>query len=393
MITSRFTIVFCYLTFLIGRRDHGIDYHQLRPVIARWFFMCAITGRYTGSAESRIEQDLRRIGTATSAEQFVAVLDGFIATQLTNDFWEVALPDLLDTTAAYSPTLFAYHAALVLLDATVLFTSTRVGDHLDPASGPNQGSASRHHLFRRKYLESVDIRETRRQNQLANYAILEWPAGRKVGAESPLDYFAKLWASYVPEDQHDRTRFLHALPEGWEQLDYDEFLDRRRKLIALVIRTTFDKLRTGTAAVPGQSGRPTWSGPTIAELIAGEESFEVEYSSNPASDTIPDRQTPVPQRQHRQDRRRAPQQRPRRHPRNRHLRRQADHRPRCRLRGQRHGHRPLPQRRHPRLDQRLRYRTRHTPHQSQGRAGQRPVGRPRRRHPVIKTRVRPNQQT
>ncbi|MGH3669960.1 MAG: DUF262 domain-containing protein [Pseudonocardiaceae bacterium] len=37
MITSRFTIVFCYITFLIGRRDHGLGYHELRPIIARWF--------------------------------------------------------------------------------------------------------------------------------------------------------------------------------------------------------------------------------------------------------------------------------------------------------------------------------------------------------------------
>jgi hypothetical protein len=140
MITSRFTIVFSYIAFLIGRRDYGMDYHQLRPVIARWFFMCAITGRYTGSSESRMEQDLRRFAEAKDAQEFANVLDGVIATQLTNDFWEVALPDLLATSAGYSPSLFAYHAALVLLDADVLFTSVRVGDLLDPASGPQPGT-------------------------------------------------------------------------------------------------------------------------------------------------------------------------------------------------------------------------------------------------------------
>lgn len=44
-----------------------------------------------------------------------------------------------------------------------------------------------------------------------------------------------------------------------------------------MIRTAFDKLRTGTAAVPGLSDRPAWSGPTVAELVAGEESSEVEF--------------------------------------------------------------------------------------------------------------------
>lgn len=278
MITSRFTVIFSYVTFLIGRRDHGMDYRQLRSVIARWFFMCAITGRYTGSSETRMEQDLRRMAEAGDAEEFIAILDGVIATQLTNDFWEVALPDLLATSAGYSPTLFAYHAALVLLDADALFTSFKVADLLDPAAGPRSGTADRYHLFPRKYLTSVGVQNVSRVNQLANYAFLEWPAGKKPNNQSPLDYFPKLWEDHVPHEGQDRIRFLHALPEGWEQLEYDEFLDRRRKHIATVIRTAFDKLRTGAPAVPGLStDRPAWSGPTVAELVAGEESFEVEF--------------------------------------------------------------------------------------------------------------------
>jgi hypothetical protein len=147
MITSRFTIVFCYITFLIGRRDYSLGYHELRPVIARWFFMCIITGRYTGSSETRMEQDLRRFAEAKNAAEFIGVLDSVIATQLTNDFWEVALPDLLATSAGYSPSLFAYHAALVLLDADVLFTTVKVGEVLDPSSGHKSG-ADRYRLFR-----------------------------------------------------------------------------------------------------------------------------------------------------------------------------------------------------------------------------------------------------
>jgi hypothetical protein len=276
MITSRFTIVFCYMAFLVGRRDYGMDYQQLRPLVARWFFMCTVTSRYTGSSETRMEQDLRRFAEAKNAAEFVGVLDSVIATQLTNDFWEVALPDLLATSAGYSPSLFAYHAALVLLDAHVLFTSMRVSDVLDPSSG-YKGTADRYQLFRRKYLESKGITSVSRKNQLANYAFLEWPTRSKPNLESPVDYFPKLWETYVPEDQRDRVRFLHALPEGWEQLDYDEFLERRRKHIALVIRTAFDKLRTGTAAVPGTSGRSSWTGPSVQELLAGEESAEVEF--------------------------------------------------------------------------------------------------------------------
>ncbi|SDG04274.1 Putative DNA-binding domain-containing protein [Lentzea fradiae] len=275
MVTSRFTIVFSYVTFLVGRRDFGLSAHELRPVIARWFFMCTITGRYTGSSESRMEQDLRRFAEAKTGAEFIGVLDAVIATQLTNDFWEVALPDLLSTSAGYSPSLFAYHAALVLLDADVLFAPLKVAEVLDPASG-YKGAADRYQLFRRKYLESEGIKTVSRQNQLANYAMLQWP-GKKPTHESPVEYFPKLWETYVPAEQRDRTRFLHALPEGWEQLGYDEFLERRRKHIATVIKTAFDKLRTGTAAVPGTVNKPVWTGPSVKDLLLTEESAEVEF--------------------------------------------------------------------------------------------------------------------
>ncbi|MDQ0379990.1 GmrSD restriction endonuclease domain-containing protein [Amycolatopsis thermophila] len=276
MITSRFTIVFSYIAFLIAKSDYDISYTDLKPVIARWFFMCSLTGRYTGSSESRMEQDLRRFAEARTGEEFISILDGVINTQLTNDFWDVALPDLLATSASYSPSLFAYHASLTLLEANVLFTSMPVSDLLDPSTKPKKTSADRYQLFRRKYLESTGIHGVSRLNQLANYAILEWPAGKKPSTESPLDYFPKLWESYVPEEQQDKTRFLHGLPEGWEQLEYEEFLDRRRKHLALVIKTAFEKLRTGTAAVPG-SGERAWTGHTVQELLSQEESFEVEF--------------------------------------------------------------------------------------------------------------------
>lgn len=36
--------------------------------------------------------------------------------------------------------------------------------------------------------------------------------------------------------------YWHALPTGWEQLDYDEFLEKRRKRIARVVHEGFQQL-------------------------------------------------------------------------------------------------------------------------------------------------------
>ena len=38
---------------------------------------------------------------------------------------------------------------------------------------------------------------------------------------------------------------LHALPDGWEQLNYHEFLQQRRDLMAAVIREAYEKLSAG----------------------------------------------------------------------------------------------------------------------------------------------------
>ena len=37
--------------------------------------------------------------------------------------------------------------------------------------------------------------------------------------------------------------YWHALPDSWETLPYDEFLQQRRKLIALVIRDAYERIR------------------------------------------------------------------------------------------------------------------------------------------------------
>jgi predicted HTH transcriptional regulator len=64
----------------------------------------------------------------------------------------------------------------------------------------------------------------------------------------------------------------HALPDKWWTLSYPEFLQKRRELMAGVIKTAYDQLSgiiPETAAI----------GPTVEELIAAGESEIVEYKS------------------------------------------------------------------------------------------------------------------
>ena len=134
-----------------------------------------------------MESDLARFRDATTAEHFTNRLQQICNVSLTADFWEVTLPNDLATSAARSPSLFAFEAALVLLDAPVLFSTFKVAEMLDPALQGNRDSIERHHLFPRSHLARLGISETRDTNQIANYAYVEWRDNAQISAQPPAD--------------------------------------------------------------------------------------------------------------------------------------------------------------------------------------------------------------
>lgn len=280
MISSKNNLMFSYLMYLIGHRDYDIDRKTLRESIAQWFFMTSLTSRYTGNFESRVEQDLRRIAEAKSGEAFMATLNGIIDTALTEDYWTIQLPSSLETSSAYGPTVFAYSASLVLLNARPLFSPLHLGELLDPSTHAPRSTAERHHLFPKAYLTRIGIDRTAQRNQIANYAFVEWPDNAKSGESPPSEYFPALFEELTSQQQK-QARFWHALPEDWEQMEYQDFLQKRRVLIAEVVQAAFAKLRTGQLpeeeAVPPLSGLPEWS---VEDLLAEMETERVEFKSS-----------------------------------------------------------------------------------------------------------------
>jgi hypothetical protein len=241
MITSQMTLLYAYTLILIGRRDYRVEDFTLRNLLARWFFMTALTGRYTNSPETVMEQDLSRLREIKDATGFVAFLNRIISDTLTEDYWNITLPNELATSAARSPSLFAYHAALSLLDARVLFSKMKVSELLDPAMKARKSALERHHLFPKGYLAKLGIKELRDTNQIANYALVEWSDNIDISDRPPADYFPRYAERFSPEE-FSRMCYWHALPESWERMQYREFLEARRKCMAAVIRDGFKHL-------------------------------------------------------------------------------------------------------------------------------------------------------
>lgn len=241
MIVSVNNLLYSYVFYLIGKYDFSVEPYTLRDTIARWFFMSALTSRYSGSFESTMEQDLNRLRDVKSSDGYVSLLDHIVTDLLTEDFWNITLPNELATSSPRSPSLFAYYAALNLLQAKVLFSKMLVADLLDPTLKAKKSAVERHHLFPKGYLAKLDITEVRDTNQIANFALVEWNDNIAISDTPPVEYYTKFASRFNDKELNDML-FWHALPDGWEKLQYQEFLDQRRKLIANVTKEGFKEL-------------------------------------------------------------------------------------------------------------------------------------------------------
>jgi hypothetical protein len=261
-ISSQNSVLLVYALYLLGRHRYGLSHSQLRTTIARYFFMSSLTGRYTGSFETRITQDVQAFTVATDGEGYLDELRKTIDATLTADFWAITLPRDLATSAARAPGLFAYAAALCLLDARVppfvpaegpegseKKASVRIRDLFDPVVRPKKNPVERHHLFPRKYLETTGISGTRLINQIANLSYVEWPENIEISATPPSEYWPRYESQFTPQD-----RLHHALPNDWPELSYDEFLAERRSLMADVIKLGFESIGDNSATLAAADG-------------------------------------------------------------------------------------------------------------------------------------------
>ncbi len=87
-------------------------------------------------------------------------------------------------------------------------------------------------------MAKLGITEIRDTNQIANFALVEWADNIDISDDSPAEYIPKYEARFRPEELA-QMRYWHALPEGWQRMDYRVFVEERRRRMAEVIRDAF----------------------------------------------------------------------------------------------------------------------------------------------------------
>lgn len=241
IISSKTTIIYVYIMYLIGKEEFKMDLFELRRLISKWFFMCIITGRYTGSPESQMEFDLSQLRAVHTAEEFSNLLDDMIKTRFTEDYWKIVLPNNLATSSSTSPSMYAFYASLNILNADGLFSKMKVRTLLQEGLRSRKSPLEIHHLFPKAYLIRLGIDGVQHINQIANYALVEWSDNIKISDTAPDEYLSQYLARLTPE-QVEQQYYWHGLPDNWENLDYFEFLKQRRVKMAQIVKDAFDKL-------------------------------------------------------------------------------------------------------------------------------------------------------
>jgi len=244
LVASKNAIVNGYAFYIRGRKA-GVPKNKIDEMIARWVFGTLLTARYSGASETIFEQDLARVARLgpDDADGFVRALDEAMGEALTGDYWTQSLVSALETERARAPAALAFRAAQVVLGTRALFSDQFLRNLLDPPADGARAASEAHHLFPTTWLHSRGIRERRIVNQIANLADVGWHENIVISGRSPAEYVPRLREKLdIHDDRWGRLCAEHALPLGWESMEYTEFLRERRRRMADIIRVAFRQL-------------------------------------------------------------------------------------------------------------------------------------------------------
>ena len=243
MVTSNMALDFAYALFLILQNSDEPVANRKR-IVQRWYVLSILTQRYSASPESAFAKDLKVISEVGIAQELKNIEDA----TLSDNFWQVALPQNLSYASSLNPTYLAYLAAQVSGGDNSLLSSNIRVEELIRLGGDV------HHIFPKKYLVEHGFERTQ-YNQTANYAYLDTPVNISIGKKAPKDYFSAALAqcgsdkaetgSIIDEKVLRENLATNCIPEDVFEMDYtryDEFLEKRRVLMAAKIRKYYESL-------------------------------------------------------------------------------------------------------------------------------------------------------
>lgn len=238
LIRSQNVLNFGY-TLYLALKERGIDSNKIEQIVRKWIALTILTGRYSGSAESWFDYDIKRFNAYDDPMEYLSLVE---AGELSDAFWNVNLIQHLNTSVASSPYFNMFLVAQVRShDKGFLSKGIDIEAMLD-----NRGDI--HHLFPKHYLTQHGIPQAQ-YNQIANYVFLQQEINIKIGDKAPCEYMfhvykqcetmQPVYGGITDLEELKSNLKQNCIPEKFEQMDigsYEQFLNQRRELMAEKIR-------------------------------------------------------------------------------------------------------------------------------------------------------------
>lgn len=245
LILSGNAVFYTYALYLIAKHRFNASYNENMHLTSLWFFYASLISLYTGSFESTVENHLNTIKSLKTLDEYKEFILSRVNERLTNDYFDITLvgSEGLAVSGRGNNAWNAYVASLNIMNAKILFSKSNllVSKLFEPGTDGNRKSLEKHHLFPKAYLKSQGYSDAK-INQMANYAFIDWKDNMDILDDAPSVYYPIVCAG-LSDEQIRVMEEENALPHGWENMPYEDFLFERRKFMAAKIKATFEILK------------------------------------------------------------------------------------------------------------------------------------------------------
>lgn len=245
LLNSKMTLDFAYMLYLKLSSESEIPKDQVKHHVQKWFVLSTLTGRYVGSPETVMNRDIRLI----NERGFINFFNEVEASVLPDTFWNITLPQNLETTSTNSPAFNVYLAAQINLNCnSMLMHGTMISDLIII-------SGDVHHIFPKAYLKKNGLKAKGQYNQVANYTYLDTQVNKAIGEDAPSVYFGKVleqcdgkelsFGNITDREALNQNLAENAIPADVVTMnveDYQRFLAERRLLMAKLTERYYKNL-------------------------------------------------------------------------------------------------------------------------------------------------------
>lgn len=239
MLIARNAVNYAYAMYL-RLLDIGENHADANSLVRRLLAISLMTGRHSGSFETKFEQDIKRIQSTGDMAKFIATLE---EQELSDVFWNSTLVDEFDKPTTNNPFWHMFIAAQNKLLKQSFLSKNNIARDL--------ATDDIHHIFPKNYLVKHGYDKSK-YNRIANFVHLRNDINISVSDLAPREYLGDILSGgnnhhsdIVNEAEMVNNFEDNAIPKILLQAevdDYDEFLRQRQVLMAEMVREYYKTL-------------------------------------------------------------------------------------------------------------------------------------------------------